>query len=270
MAHRTLTVVVALLIGGWWPASAQHWPPKRPDVAYVPTPQTVVDAMLRLAQVTSADVVYDLGSGDGRIPVTAALAYGARGFGVDVDPDRIRESNEYARRAGVSDRVQFRRQDVFDTNVSDATVVTLFLLPWMNMQLMPRLQRELRPGARIVSHHFLMGDQWPPDRAQDVGGLMIYLCTGRPPAPQETKSLAPFGPAELTRVLRDVEDQVVRRGAERRPRDDGDLIHTGLREIADAVWKYPAHPIKGCAGERNRVVNGLDRLELAFEDIAVE
>jgi cyclopropane fatty-acyl-phospholipid synthase-like methyltransferase len=139
--------------------------------------------MLRLARVGPADVVLDLGSGDGRIPITAARDYGARGYGVDIDATRVREAVDSARQAGVSDRVQFRQQDVFDTDVRDATVVTLFLLPWMNMRLMPRLQRDLRPGARIVSHHFLMGDQWPPDRAEDIDGLMIYLWIVRPPGP---------------------------------------------------------------------------------------
>lgn len=156
--------------------------PKAPDVRYVPTPQSVVDAMLRLANVTAEDVVVDLGSGDGRIPITAARKYGAFGVGVDLDPDRIRDSHENARRAGVTDRVRFEQQDVFDTDVRGATVVTLFLLPWMNMRLMPRLQRELRPGARIVAHHFLAGDEWPPDRAEDVDGLMIYLWTIKAPA----------------------------------------------------------------------------------------
>ncbi len=160
-------------------AWAQQGPLRRPDAPYVPTPQNVVDAMLRLADVGQTDVVFDLGSGDGRFPITAALTHGARGVGVDIDPDRIRDATERARKAGVADRVHFRLQDVFDTDVSEASVVTLFLLPWMNMQLMPRLQRELRPGARIVSHHFLMGDQWPPDRAEDINGLMIYLWTVR-------------------------------------------------------------------------------------------
>lgn len=168
-------IVIGLIVAQ--SASAQSLAPKRPDVVYVPTPQNVVEAMLRLARVTRADIVYDLGSGDGRIPITAAVKHGASGVGVDLDPDRIRDANENARRAGVTDRVRFRQQDAFDTPVHDATVVTLFLLPWMNMRLMPRLQRELRPGARIVAHHFLMGDQWPPDAAEDVDGLMIYLWT---------------------------------------------------------------------------------------------
>jgi cyclopropane fatty-acyl-phospholipid synthase-like methyltransferase len=168
-------VWVIVSLGVAWPASAQSSAPKRPDVVYVPTPQNVVEAMLRLAKVTVADLVYDLGSGDGRIPITAAVKHGAFGVGVDLDPDRVREGDENARRAGVSDRVRFWRQDAFDTEVHDATVVTLFLLPWMNMRLMPRLQRELRPGARIVSHHFLMGEEWPPDAAEDIDGLMIYL-----------------------------------------------------------------------------------------------
>jgi len=172
----------------WWlflallvfPSGAAQVPRLRaPDVKYVPSPQSVVDAMLELAHVTAADVVYDLGSGDGRIPITAAKKYGARGVGIDIDLNRIRESNDNAAKAGVRDQVIFLNQDLFEANISEATVVTLFLLPRLNLQLMPKLKKELKPGTRVVSHYFHMGEAWPPDQSQDVDGLMIYLWTIR-------------------------------------------------------------------------------------------
>jgi SAM-dependent methyltransferase len=129
----------------------------------------VVEVMLRLAKVGKNDVVYDLGCGDGRIVITAALKYGARGVGVDIDPRRIRESNENARKAGVTDRVKFLQQDLFKINLSEATVVTLYLLPEMNLRLRPKLLRELRPGARIVSHAFDLGG-WKPRKVVRVPG----------------------------------------------------------------------------------------------------
>jgi len=150
-----------------------------PDVKFVATPQSVVEAMLELAHVDAADVVYDLGSGDGRIPITAAKKYGARGVGIEIDPRLIRESMDNLAKAGVGDRVRFVNQDLFEANISEATVVTLFLLPRLNLQLMPKLKRELKPGTRVVSHYFHMGDEWPPEQSQDVDGLMIYLWTIR-------------------------------------------------------------------------------------------
>src|SRR5258708_1357620 len=152
---------------------------KQPDVRYVPSPDSVVDAMLELAHVTAADVVYDLGSGDGRIPITAALKYGARGVGIEIDRFVLRDALDNLRKAGVGARVPFLNQDLFESDISAATVVTLFLLPRVNQALMPKLRRELRPGARIVSHQFDMGDQWPPEKVQDVSGLTIYLWTIR-------------------------------------------------------------------------------------------
>ena len=132
---------------------------------YVPTPQEVVDRMLELAEVTADDVVYDLGSGDGRIPITAATTYGARGVGVDFDPERIAEANANARRAGVTDRVTFILGDAMATDVSDATVVTLYLLSSSNLKLRPILTSQLEAGARIVSHAFSMGD-WQADTVE--------------------------------------------------------------------------------------------------------
>ena len=156
-------------------AQTRRLPP--PAVRYVPSPQSVVDAMLELAHVTAKDVVYDLGSGDGRIPITAAQRYGARGVGIEIEPRLIAEARENAAKAGVSDRVWFVNDDLFASDIRAATVVTLFLLPRLNQELMPKLKRELRPGTRIVSHQFDMGPEWPPERSQDVSGLMIHLWT---------------------------------------------------------------------------------------------
>jgi cyclopropane fatty-acyl-phospholipid synthase-like methyltransferase len=130
------------------------------------TPQDVVDRMLTLADVTAKDVVYDLGSGDGRIPITAAKKFGARGVGIEIDPQRIAESNANAKAAGVDRLVTFRLQDAMTVDLSEATVVTLYLLSSSNLKLRSRLTRQLRPGARIVSHAFTMGD-WQPDKVVD-------------------------------------------------------------------------------------------------------
>ena len=137
------------------------------DVPYVPTPHVVVEEMLRLANVGPNDFVIDLGSGDGRILIAAAKKFGARGVGVDLDPDRIAESVTYAQAAGVTDRVAFHRQDLFKFDIGQATVVTLYLLPSVNMRLRPRLLTELKPGTRVVSHDFHMED-WQPDQKSTV------------------------------------------------------------------------------------------------------
>ncbi|HKC98847.1 MAG TPA: methyltransferase domain-containing protein [Methylomirabilota bacterium] len=138
------------------------------DVPYVQTPTDVVAEMLRLAQVTANDVVYDLGSGDGRIVIAAARDFGARGVGIEIDPGLVAYSNELARKAGVSDRVTFRSEDLFDVNLSDATVVALYLSYDMNLRLRPKLLRELQPGSRIVSHDFDMGADWLPNQTIQV------------------------------------------------------------------------------------------------------
>ncbi|OCQ94295.1 RNA methyltransferase [Nostoc sp. MBR 210] len=148
-------------------------PQERPgDVPYVPTPQPVVDAMLQVAKVGKNDVLYDLGSGDGRIVVTAAQKYGTRGVGIDINPERIQEANANAQTAGVTDRVEFRQQDLFKTDLSQATVITLYLLPEVNLRLRPELLK-LKPGTRIVSHAFDMGD-WKPQQTLQVDGKTIY------------------------------------------------------------------------------------------------
>ena len=169
------TALLLVLIAA--PASAQLKGTRQPDVRYVPSPDSVVDAMLELAHVTARDIVYDLGSGDGRIPIAAAQRYGAFGVGVEIDAKLNREAADNAKKAGVSDRVRFFTQDLFAVEISQATVVTLFLLPRINLELMPKLRRELRPGTRIVSHQFDMGEQWPAEKSLDVNGLMIYLWT---------------------------------------------------------------------------------------------
>jgi ubiquinone/menaquinone biosynthesis C-methylase UbiE len=150
-----------------------------PDVFFLPSTDPVVDAMLKLAQVTKDDVVYDMGSGDGKIVIAAAKQYGARGVGIDIDPARIKEATENARNAGVADRVRFILGDIFDTGVpiSDATVVTLYLLPRLNEQLRPRLLAELKPGSRVVSNSFSMGAAWPAEKTATVGNFTIYFWT---------------------------------------------------------------------------------------------
>ena len=147
------------------------------DVPYVPTPQEVVDRMLELAKVGKKDVLYDLGCGDGRIVVTAAKKYGARGMGIDLDPTRIAEAKENAKKAGVQDRASFRVGDLFKTDVSEATVVTLYLLPTVNAKLRPQLWKQLKVGTRVVSHAFDMGAEWPPEKTDEVGGRKIYYWT---------------------------------------------------------------------------------------------
>ena len=155
----------------------QDRPSRAPDVFYVPTPPAVVEAMLKMANVSSSDVVYDLGCGDGRIPIAAAQKYGARGIGIDIDPARIAEAKENAKAAGVTDKVTFLEQDLFTSDFKDATVVTLYLLPSLNQKLMPKLKAELKPGTRIVSHAFDMGHECPPEKKEQVEGKTIYFWT---------------------------------------------------------------------------------------------
>jgi SAM-dependent methyltransferase len=171
---RLVRIGLAALFG-WTLALAAHAaePAKskpKLDVWYVPTPQEVVDRMLDAANVGPLDVVYDLGCGDGRIVIAAAKKYGARGVGVDLDPARIREARANAKQAGVENLVRFEVADL-----TEATVVTLYLLPSLNRRLMPKLFAELKPGARVVSHDFDMGRDWPPDEYIKLGNDGIYL-----------------------------------------------------------------------------------------------
>jgi SAM-dependent methyltransferase len=151
-------------------------PHPTPDIHYVPTSGGVTDAMLKLARVGPDDVVYDLGSGDGRIVIAAAKKYGARGVGVELDPDLIKTANKNARKAGVEDRVRFIQGDLFKTDLSDATVITLYLSNSINQRILPILQRQLKPGTRIVSHRFDMGD-WKPEADVRLEGTHVFLWT---------------------------------------------------------------------------------------------
>ena len=160
-------VRVAVLAALLTPSYLAAQQPPGLDVPYVPTPHEVVAQMLALAAPTKNDVLYDLGSGDGRIVITAAQKFGTRGIGVDLDPNRIQEANANAKQAGVTDRVQFLRQDLFKTDLRPANVLTLYLLPSVNLELRPKLFEQLRPGTRIVSHAFTMGE-WEPDSTVTV------------------------------------------------------------------------------------------------------
>jgi len=146
------------------------------DVPYVPTRPELVEQMLKLAQIKNTDTVYDLGCGDGRIVIMAAQKFGAHGVGVDIDPERIKEANENAKKAGVSERVKFVQANLFDADIHSATVVTLYLLPDVNLRLRPKLLKDLKPGTRIVSHSFSLGD-WKPEKETDADGSRLYLWT---------------------------------------------------------------------------------------------
>ncbi len=166
-----------LLLANDAPAQTAPGAEQKPklDVPYEPSSKEVVDVMLELAQVGAHDLVYDLGCGDGRVVIAAARKAGARGVGVDLDPERIQESLENARKAGAGDRVEFRVEDLFQTDIRPATVVMLYLYPEVNLKLRPKLFRELKPGTRIVSHSHDMGE-WQPDRTVTApGGHRIHF-----------------------------------------------------------------------------------------------
>lgn len=174
---------LGLILTGATPISAGEQaatqaPLRSPDVIFVPTPPEVVAAMLKVAKVGKGDIVYDLGSGDGRIPIAAVKDYGAaRATGIDIDPQRIKEATANLKASGITgDRVRFLNQDLFTTDISDATVVTLYLLPSLNLKLIPKFMKELKPGTRIVSHSFDMGD-WVPEQTIDVDGRKVFFWT---------------------------------------------------------------------------------------------
>ena len=175
LIHLSMALLLGLPVTGL-AQRQEELAAQAPDVIYVPTPQDVVEEMLKLAHVKKGDVLDDLGSGDGRIAVTAAKKYGIRAVGIDIDPERIRAATENARKAGVSGLVQFRREDLFKADFGEATVVTLYLLPDLNVKLRPRLWQELRPGTRIVSHQFDMGD-WKPEKQLELNGRTLYFWT---------------------------------------------------------------------------------------------
>lgn len=174
MKNLVKSLVIGLIaIGTSITSSAQTAPPPALDVPYVPTRTVVVEAMLKLAEVKPGDVVYDLGCGDGRIVVSAAKNHGATGMGFDIDPKRIEEANANAKAANVTDKVKFVTANLFEADLSAATVITLYLLPDVNLQLRPRLLA-LKPGTRIVSHAFDMGD-WAPEKTEEVDGATIFF-----------------------------------------------------------------------------------------------
>lgn len=181
MRFRVVASVLVAAIVAVLPVAAQQagtqQQTRRPDIHWVPTPPAVVDAMLKLADVKPNDVVYDLGCGDGVIVATAAQKYGARAVGIDIDPQRVKEATERAQKMGVSDKVTIRQGDLFESDIKEATVVTLYLLQSLNMKLMPKLKKELKPGTRIVSQSFSMGEEWPPEKTIDVEGRPVYLWT---------------------------------------------------------------------------------------------
>jgi cyclopropane fatty-acyl-phospholipid synthase-like methyltransferase len=181
MRFRIVTAALLAAIIAVMPVAAQQattqQPTRRPDIHWVPTPPAVVDAMLKLADVKPTDVVYDLGCGDGIIVSTAAQKYGARAGGIDIDPQRVQEATERARKMGVSDKVKIVQGDLFEADIKDASVVTLYLLTSLNIKLMPKLKKELKPGTRIVSQSFNMGDEWPPEKTIDVQGVPVYMWT---------------------------------------------------------------------------------------------
>jgi ribosomal protein L11 methylase PrmA len=180
MRNRLLALAVTVVVAGFPGATSAlaqtAAPARRPDVIFVPTPEAVVEAMLQVANVTKNDIVYDLGCGDGRIPVTAAKKYGARGVCFDIDPQRIKEANENVAKNNVGSLVKVVEGDLFEQDLSGASVVTLYLLPSLNVKLMPKLMKELKPGTRIVSHAFDMGD-WKPEKELDVDGRKVYYWT---------------------------------------------------------------------------------------------
>jgi cyclopropane fatty-acyl-phospholipid synthase-like methyltransferase len=175
MAFAMLLSAVALTA----PASAQQAAPalREPDVIFVPTPAEVVTAMLKLANVTSKDVVYDLGCGDGMIVTAAAKEFNARAVGIDINPVRVKEANERVTKAGVTDKVKILNEDLFEAKIGEATVVTLYLLQSLNEKLIPKLNKDLKPGTRIVSQTFSMGDKYPPEKTVEVANRSVYLWT---------------------------------------------------------------------------------------------
>lgn len=173
MLRPTAVLFLTVLTCGFI-ALAQEAPPL--DVPFVPTPEPVVEEMLRLANIRKGDVLYDLGSGDGRIVIAAAKKFGIQGVGIDLNPARIREAQANAKTAGVAGLVTFKQVDLFKADISRATVVTMYLLPSVNLKLKPKLFKDLKPGTRLISHDFDMGD-WKPEKTVEKEGHRIYFWT---------------------------------------------------------------------------------------------
>jgi len=195
LARMVFVALILLSYGG--PGRGEQ---KEPDVEFVPTPHEVVAEMLKTAQVTARDVVYDLGCGDGRIVISAAKEFGARGVGVDIDPSLIKVCEKNALKQGVADRVKFILGDLFELELREATVVALYLTPELNVQLRPKLFRELRPGSRIVSHDFDMGD-WKPDQTRHMLGVQFFYLDDMPRV-RDTKFHYWLIPADVAGIWR--------------------------------------------------------------------
>lgn len=189
--HRELMAALGAVLVLAVAAGAQtSTTPRTPDVPYVPTHEKIVAEMLKVANVGKKDVLYDLGSGDGRIVITAARQFGTRGVGIDIDPERVKDANENAKKAGVTDRTKFILGDIFEADFKEATVVTMYLLQEVNMRLRPKLLKDLRPGTRIVSHNYDLGD-WKPRRTIKVtlpdGDHWVYFWVVPPPRAAEKR-----------------------------------------------------------------------------------
>jgi hypothetical protein len=212
-----------LAAAGFASAAQPFWYLKNLDSPFVPTNQATVEAMLRIANVTASDYLIDLGSGDGRILITAARQYGARGLGVDLDPELVKESIANARMTGVADRARFEQRDLFDTEISKASIVTLYLLPEVNMKLRPRLLAQLRPGTRVVSHGFGLGD-WQPDVKLSVRGTGSEVFFWVVPADVAGKWSARIAAPDATQRL-EIEFRQRYQEIEGSARRDGKLAH---------------------------------------------
>lgn len=186
----TCYVCLTLLLSG----CDRKAPARKPDVWYVPTTHEVVNRMLQMAEVGPGDVVYDLGCGDGRIVIAAAKEFGARGVGIDIDPKLVRVARANAKAAGVEHRVRFEVGDLFEADLRNASVVTLYLLPSMNRKLRPKLLAELAPGTRIVTHDFGFGPEWPPEETQDFGTDILFRYT----VPQRRAASQTTAPVAMT------------------------------------------------------------------------
>jgi len=173
---RLKTISLSLLFTAGFLAAQETPKLRAPDVRYEPSTPEIVRAMLTLANVKKGDIVYDLGCGDGRVVITAAKEFGATGVGIDIDPQRISEARENARKAGVTGKVEFRNEDLFEADISRATVVALYLYPWVNLKLRPKLLRDLKPGTRVVSNLHDMGD-WQAEKQIETDGHPIYFWT---------------------------------------------------------------------------------------------
>ena len=233
---------------------------RSPDVHFVPTPHEVVAAMLKVAKVGGKDILYDLGSGDGRIVIAAASKYGTRGTGIDLDPARIEESRRAARKAGVTKKVQFRQADLFETDLRDATVVTLYLLPTLNVRLRPKLFDELKPGSRIVSHAFDMGD-WKPDSTFMASTSAVFFWVMPANAGGDWTVTAPGGKEyalKLSQKFQRLEGQAERNGrkmplSEARIRGDQvTLVIDDLEGPVRLVGRVDGDKMTGTGGAKSR------------------